>query len=219
MSSVSIEIKPFFSYHDELIIDNNVIMKGNRAIIPASLHETYLQELHKGHPGMESTKRRARDSVFWLIINSDIENKVKSCSIYNSLKPHQQKQPLKLHQTPDLPWSITATDIFEWDNCHYLVLVDLYSGWFEIDKLENLTFASVINKLKHHFSVHGIPQKLYSDNGTQFTSQTFREFATHWEFVHVTSSPEFPQSNGLSEIAVRSAKRLLETSKRDGTDL
>ncbi|CAI5674590.1 unnamed protein product [Oreochromis niloticus] len=111
VSSVPIEIKPFFSYHDELIIDNSVIMKGNRAIIPASLHETYLQELHKGHPGMESTKRRARDSVFWLTINSDIENKVKSCSICNSLKPHQQKQPLKLHQIPDLPWSITATDI------------------------------------------------------------------------------------------------------------
>uniref|UniRef100_A0A3P9BS95 Integrase catalytic domain-containing protein n=1 Tax=Maylandia zebra TaxID=106582 RepID=A0A3P9BS95_9CICH len=129
-----------------------------------------------------------------------------------------QKQPLKLHQIPDLPWSITATDLFEWDNRHYLVLVDSYSGWFEIDKLENLTSASVINKLKHHFSVHGIPQKLYSDNGTQFISQTFREFATHWEFIHVTSSPEFPQSNGLSERAVRSAKRLLETSKRDGTD-
>lgn len=111
VSSVPIEIKPFFSYHEELIIDNNVIMKGNGAIVPASLHETYLQELHKGHPGMESTKRRARDSVFWLTINSDIENKVKSCSICNSLKPHQQKQPLKLHQIPHLPWSITATDI------------------------------------------------------------------------------------------------------------
>ncbi|CAL9699765.1 unnamed protein product [Knipowitschia caucasica] len=167
---------------------------------------------------MESTKRRARDTVFWLTINRDIEEKVKSCGVCNSLKPHQQRQPLKHHYIPDLPWSITATDIFEWDNNYYLVLVDSYSGWFEVDRLENITSTCVIKKLKRNFSVHGIPEKLYSDNGTQFTSQTFRDFVTSWEFEHVTSSPEFPQSNGLSERAVRSAKRLLETTKRDGTD-
>ena len=74
---------------------------------------------------------------------------------------------------------------------------------------------TVINKLKRHFSVHGIPQKLYSDNGTQYTSQAF---ARSWDFQHVTSSPEYPQSNGLSERAVRSARRLLETTERDGKD-
>ena len=54
---------------------------------------------------------------------------------------------------------------------------------------------------------------------TQFTSQTFCDFAKDWDFTHVTSSPEYHQANGLAEQAVRSAKRLLETSKRDGTDL
>ena len=119
---------------------------------------------------------------------------------------------------PDLPWSVVASDIFEWNHHHYLVLVDSYSGWFEIDQLSSLSSSCVINKLKRHFSVHGIPQKLYSDNGTQYTSQTFCDFAKSWDFLHVTSSPEYPQSNGLSERAVRSAKRLLETTKRDGTD-
>ena len=129
-----------------------------------------------------------------------------------------RKKTLKLHTVPDLPWSLVATNVFEWMTHHYLVLVDSYSGWFEIDRLSSLSSLTVINKLKRHFSVHGIPQKLYSDNGTQCTSQAFHDFPRSWDFQHVTSSPEYPQSNGLNERAVRSARRLLETTERDGTD-
>ena len=84
-----------------------------------------------------------------------------ACGVCNSLRPHQQKEPLKLHTVPDLPWSLVATNVFEWMTHHYLVLVDSYSGWFEIDRLSSLSSLTV-NKLKRHFSVHGIPQKLYS---------------------------------------------------------
>lgn len=68
-------------------------------------------------------------------------------------------------------------------------------------------------------SVHSVPKTAFSDNGTQFSSQTLHDFATTWDFCHVTSSPEYPQANDLAERAVRSTQRLLETSKRDGTDL
>lgn len=124
---------------------------------------------------MESTKRRARESVFWLSLNDDIEAAVQACSIRNSLKLHQQKEPLKLHTVPDLPWSVVATYILEWNNHHYLVLVD--SGWFEIDQLSSLSSLCVINKLKRHLALHGIPQKLNSDKGTQYTIQIFQDFA------------------------------------------
>ena len=118
-------------------------------------------------------------------------------------------------QTCALPIS---TDRFEWNSHHYLVLVDSYLGWFEIDQLKKTSSQCVINKLKRHFSVYGIPHKLLSDCGTQFTSVTFRDFAKDWDFIYITSSPEYHQANGLAERAVQSAKRLLETSKRDGTD-
>lgn len=101
----------------------------------------------------------------------------------------------------------------------YLVLVDSYSNWFEIDLLRSLTSTAVITKLKRHFLVHGCPQKVITDNGTQFSSQQFKNSASSWDFVHITSSPEYPQSNGLAERAVRSAKELMEKSKWDGTDV
>uniref|UniRef100_A0A669EUY2 Gypsy retrotransposon integrase-like protein 1 n=1 Tax=Oreochromis niloticus TaxID=8128 RepID=A0A669EUY2_ORENI len=212
-------VHPYFPFRDELTVDDGIILKGFKAVIPKSLQGDYITIMHRGHPGVEATKRRARGIVFWPFMSRDIEQTVTSCSVCNSTKPHQQKEPLHLHDVPDLPWSTVATDIFEWHCQHYLVVVDSYSGWFEIDLLKDLTSATVIKKLKRHFSVHGAPHTLISDNGRQFTSQRFKDFASQWDFRHVTSSPEYPQSNGLAERAVRSAKQLMEKSHRDGTDV
>lgn len=53
------------------------------------------------------------------------------------------------------------------------------------------------------FARHGIPDEVMSDNGPQFASEEFKQFAQEWEFKHTTSSPGFPQSNGQSERATQ----------------
>ncbi len=58
-----------------------------------------------------------------------------------------------------------------------------------------------------------------TDNAAYFTSREFQKFACIWDFLHVTCSPHYPQSNGLAERALRSAKHLLEKCARDGTDV
>ena len=64
-------------------------------------------------------------------------------------------------------------------------------------------------KTKNILSRHGIPEKIISDNGRQFTSRDFQDFAEKWGFVHVTSSPHYPQANGMAERAVKEAKNIL----------
>lgn len=123
---------PFFPYRDELTVDDGIIMKGLKAVIP---RKEYITITHRGHPGIEATKRRARGIVFWPAMSKDITQELLTCTVCNSTKPHQQKEPLQLHPVPDLPWSIVATDMFEWHGKHYQVLVDSYSGWFEVHLL------------------------------------------------------------------------------------
>lgn len=200
-------------------MEDGIVVKGHRTVIPHSLLAPYIDIMHRGPPGLELTKCRARMTVFWPTMNRDITEKLLSCSVYNSTQAHQQKEPLQPHPVPVLPWSTVATDVFEWHGQQYMVLVDSYSGWFEIDLLRNTSSAAVITKLKRHFSVHGSPHTLINDNARYYTSQHFKEFAEQWDFVHVTSSTEYPQSNGPAERAVRSAKQLMERSHRDGTDV
>ena len=88
--------------------------------------------------------------------------------------------------------------------------MDYYSRWIEIARLEQSTSKCVINHMSSIFARHGIPETVVSDNGPQYCSEMFKEFAREYGFVHVTSSPHFPQSNGEAERAVRTVKNLLK---------
>ena len=59
------------------------------------------------------------------------------------------------------------------------------------------------------FARHGVPETVTSDNGPQYDSTTFRQFATQYGFHHHTSSPHHPSANGEAERAVRTLKNLL----------
>ena len=64
--------------------------------------------------------------------------------------------------------------------------------------------------MKAHFARYGIPDTVISDNGPQFSSEEFQHFSKRWGFKHITSSPRHSQSNGMSESAVKTARRLVK---------
>ena len=72
--------------------------------------------------------------------------------------------------------------------------------------------------MKKMFSRLGIPETLRSDNGPQYIAQVFKEFSKEWNFKHVTSSPEYPKSNGFVERHIQIVKNLLTKAKQSGKD-
>jgi transposase InsO family protein len=63
---------------------------------------------------------------------------------------------------------------------------------------------------KEVFARHGIPEVVRSDNGRQFDCLQFREFAKMYSFKWTGSSPQYPQSNGQAESAVKLLKKILK---------
>ena len=78
---------------------------------------------------------------------------------------------------------------------------------------------AIIKRLKCHFATRGIPAIIYSDNGPPFNSHEFANFAIDYEFQQVTSSPEYPQSNGKVENAIKIAKTLLRKTTDSNGDV
>ena len=95
----------------------------------------------------------------------------------------------------------------------HLLVIDYYSRFIEIAKLTSTTSQAIVSHLKSIFSRYGIPERLISDNGPQYASAEFADFARKYGFDHITSSPYYPQANGEAERAVATVKRILEKSE------
>ena len=91
-----------------------------------------------------------------------------------------------------------------------MLIVDYFSRYPEVIKLKSTSSKAVIEAVKAVFSRHGIPETVKSDNGPQFSSDEFARFAADYGFRHTTSSPHFPQSNGLAERTVQTVKNILK---------
>ena len=76
-----IDIRPYWSYKDDLAVIDSVVMKGRCTIIPEDLKQQVLDQLHLNHMGIKKENYSACKSVYWVNINNDIENHVKNCNI------------------------------------------------------------------------------------------------------------------------------------------
>ena len=184
---------------------------NGRTVIPSSLQKKILLTLHEGHQGIDKTRRRARDSVFWPGIDRQIEDMIKRCYQCLSLLPANCKEPLQQPPLPTRPWDKLSLDLCSLHGKEYLVITDYFSFFTEVRDLRKNTKAPiVIKELKEVFSRFGSPVEVVSDGGPQFSCKAFQDFAKEWGFQHTLSSPTHAQSNGKAEAAVNNVKKLLK---------
>ena len=171
-----------------------------------------MEKIHKGHQGVERCCWRARASVWWPGVTHQITQTVQHCTTC-AKEARQRKEPLMSTILPDYPWQVVGTDLFKLNGIHYLITVDYFSRYPEVIKMSSTISLAVISALKAVFCRHGLPEIVRSDNGPQYSSLEFSKFAESYNFKHVTSSPLYPQSNGLAERSVQTVKKLLKNTK------
>lgn len=209
---------PYQHFKDELSVLDGVLLKGTKIVVPISMRKQMLKLVHEGHLGMEKCKRRAREVLYWPGMHGDIVTLVQQCEVCQRHRYQQPKEPMKSHGKPVEPWRKVGMDLFQLKDKDYLLLMDYHSNYPEFVRLSNTTAEQVIVQTKAIFARHGIPITVISDNGPQFKSQSFKDFARNYGFEHLTSSPLYPQSNGLAEKGVQIMKRLLKKAAETGED-
>ena len=76
--------------------------------------------------------------MWWPGLSTELGELVKSCQ--ECCKAQRQRpQPLTPSSLPELPWQRVGTDLFEWKQKHFLIIVDYYSRFVEIARLQRTT--------------------------------------------------------------------------------
>ena len=207
---------PYFDVRDELTVQDELVFKAHQLVVPVALRKELMAATHSSHMGIEACIRRARESLYWPRMSTELKEFVSKCDVCMAHRSAQSKEPIQQHEFVARPWSRVAADLCDHDNRTLLVVSDYFSNFIEVARLTSLSSRAVIKELKAIFARYGIPDALVTDNGPQFSSAEFSVFARTWGFDHVTSSPRYPQSNGKAENAVKTIKNLFRKCKASG---
>ena len=200
------DVRPYWSYRDNLAVIDGVIMKGRQIVIPTVLKQQVLDQLHTNHMGIEKTKLLMCESIYWANINTDIEKHIKNCTTCLEFQQMQPKEKILHHNILLRPWEILGTNVFHFNNKNYLWIVDYHSQFPGINRLEGLSTENLIATAKVIFAEYGIPCKLMSDAGTNFISDRFRKFCSSLNIQQAVSSAYHHQRNGQVEACIKFIK-------------
>ena len=104
------------------------------------------------------------------------------------------------------------------DGYSIFVAVDYYSQWPEVAVMKKTTAENTIQCLEEMFSRHGVPLKFICDNGPQFISQDFKQFAMTYGFEIQHSIPLWPQANGEVERFNKTILKAIRIGKAEGKE-
>lgn len=211
------DLQPYWKICHELTVDDGCLLWGRRVIIPQSLRDCMLSELHECHPGMTRMKALARSFVWWPGIDPDIEDRVRSCNACINIQGSPKAVPLLLWPWATEPWQRIHIDFAEVKGQQFLIVVDSHSKWLEVFSMESTTATVTIAAIRNLFARYGLPQVVVSDNGPQFISKEFKDFLKQNSVKHTLCPPYHPASNGLAEKHVQTFKHMFR--KQEGNDV
>ena len=186
------------------------------------MREGILKQIHEGHLGFNKCQMRAKETVYWPGLNDQLENLILNCQLclkYSKSKNKSTPPTALGHEVPAVPWSKVATDIFHYESQLYLLVVDYTSRFPIVRRLKSMSAQNIAEQFQSIFSEYGWPDTLVSDNGPCYTVEMFTNLMKEYAVNHITSSPHYPQSNGLAEKFVHIVKNVFYKAKEEGVDI
>lgn len=195
---------------------------NERIFVPLSnrihlLELAHDNQMYGGHLGVKKTHRKL-SRYWWPGIYKTVENYVKSCHICQRLKSKSGLPHGFLHSIPvsqlfehihiDIVGPMTRSTFR--GKTHVITATDAFSKNAFAQATGSPSTIDLIQFVESHIlAVHGKPQVIISDRGTQFTSHEWRYFLKKNNIEHKMTTPYHPQANGMDERLNGTLMRIL----------
>ena len=64
IQEVPSKIQAYWTFREELTVEDGIVLKGTWIVIPQKKHQTTLKFIHEGHLGLGKCKLRAKETVY-----------------------------------------------------------------------------------------------------------------------------------------------------------
>ncbi|XP_055608627.1 uncharacterized protein K02A2.6-like [Uranotaenia lowii] len=205
-------ISKYQAFQEDLYVQNGMLMKREKMVLPIKLRARALSLAHRSHPGMSTMKYFLRQGLWWLGMDKDIEDFVKRCPECQLVIKGSKPLPITLTELPKNPWDYVsmdfacASDIRGWKA---LVLVDNYSRFLVAMPMEKTDISALKIVLKKIFNTYYIPKTLKADNGPPFNSTELENWLRNvWGVKLIHTTPLNPTENGLVERSMQGINKI-----------
>ncbi|KAI8514170.1 hypothetical protein Bbelb_084940 [Branchiostoma belcheri] len=198
--------------------DQDLLLRGNRIIIPATLQSRVIAIAHEGHQGISKTKALLREKVWFPGIDDKVNEALKGCLACQATTKTPTAVPLQPTVMPEHPWSELCADF--WgplpSGDYLLVVIDEHSRYPVVEHLRSTSAQAVIPVLDKIFAMFGTPEVLKTDNGPPWTSTQMKSFADYLGFHHRKVTPYWPCANGTAERFMRVLGKTVKAAVVEG---
>ena len=189
------------------------VPKDLRWRVVAACHDS---SAYGGHMDAARTCARVKRHFWWSRLYSDVFDYVGGCLVCRSAaKRTAGPAPISSHRVPTRPFEFLGIDLIAMPeaasgNRYAMVVMDHFSRYATVVAIPDKTAATVARALTRHvLLIHGPPETLLSDQGTEFDNVLMRELARIFGFKKISTTPYRPQCDGLVERFNRTLLRLL----------
>lgn len=203
----------------QLLTCGNLILRGDRIVIPCKLRQHTIDLAHVAHQGATAMKAHLRSRVWFPQLDDMVKDTIKKCK-YCAMMSRPPVPGLMTRRLSTLPWQDIALDFKEAlpGGESLLVVVCYMSRYIQVEPMTNPTSRKVILALLKMFSLFGIPRSIRADNGPQFRSSEFQKFCRDYGIELNLSTPYWPQANGSVERQNENIGKRIKISVAQGTD-
>ena len=182
--------------------------KVEQLCVPASHRDKCLRAAHTsfGHQGRNKMLMLLRPHFYWPNMSRSCRDFVRECEHCQAAdKTTPKPQTMTERPVVTQPFMDVAIDLVGpfptavGGYKHMLTCIDSASRWPEAIPVRSMTTKVVIRCLTEIFSRCGFPEKLTTDNGSQFVSKEFKKWLRDKGIAYSRATPYHPQGNGVVE--------------------